>query len=178
MTLAARDHEPKVRQGDLWAWTVSFVVALGLHVGIVLFTTLSIILGIYALASALVDISWGVRAVAWVFTVVSLTLWGWLIKQQARGFRPHEIRGLGKVAIDTSGCERGEIAADIGAVLIGLAQTGPLLVSLITGDSMPERTQVVTVLVGGLFVTVGGGALILRLWVRRQRTEATNGEQV
>jgi hypothetical protein len=174
MTVAARDDEPKIRQGDLWAWTVSFVVTLGLHVGIVLFTTLSIGLGIYALASALIDIPWGVRAVAWIFTVVSLTLWGRLVKQQAQGFRPHTIRGLGKVIVATSGCEWGEIGGDIGAVLIGLTQISPSLAPLLTGGPMPERTQVLTALIGGLFAAIGIGALALRLWLRYRRIRSAN----
>lgn len=46
MAVANQEREPESRQGDLWAWTVAFVITLGLHVGIVVFTTLWVALAI------------------------------------------------------------------------------------------------------------------------------------
>jgi hypothetical protein len=147
---------------------VSFTVTIGLHVGIVLFTTLWFALAIYALATTLAATTLAIQGIAWLFTVISLLIWGRLVKQQILGYRPHTIRGLGRVAIATSGCEWGEIAADMGAGLIGLAQIVPLVVSLLGKNAVPERVQVITALVGGLFVALGGSSLGLRLWLRRR----------
>jgi hypothetical protein len=156
---------------------VSFIVTIGLHVGIVLFITLSVALVLYALASAFADTSWGVRAITWVCVVVSLAIWGGLVKQQAKRFRPHVIRGLGKVVVSTSGCEWGEIAADAGAGLIGLAQIIPLLLSLLTTGPLPERMQIITALLGTLFIVVGWGSLVLRLWLHRRRKRKAGPQQ-
>jgi hypothetical protein len=164
-----QQHEPDIHQGDWWAWAVSFLVTLALHVGIVVFTTLSIALAIYALASGFTDVSSGVRIIAWFFTILSLILWGRLIKQQTQGFRPHVIRGLGRSTVATTGCDWGEIAGDIGAALIGIAQIAPLSISLIVQNWVPDLTRVLTALVGGVFLTLGCGSLIARLLLRRRR---------
>ena len=158
-----QDHEPGLRQGDLWAWMVSFVVTLGLDVGIVLFVALSVASVIYALAASVAETFSGIRAIAWLFAVISLLVWAWLVKQQIEGFRPHIIRGLGRVNVGTSGCDWGEIAADLGAVLIGLAQVIPVLISW---SGLGAR--VVTAVSGGLFMILGGCSLAFRLWLRRR----------
>ena len=174
MAVANHDGEPTSRSGDLWAWAVAFVITFGLHVGIVVFTTLWVALAIYSIAATLTITSLGIRAVAWLFTVISLLVWARLVKQQVAGFRPHTIRGLGRVDVTTSGTGRGQIAADLGAGLIGLAQIVPLVISLLGGNVMPQQTQVLTALVGGLFVVLGGGSLGMRLWLRRRYRD---GEQ-
>jgi hypothetical protein len=161
-----------IRQGDLWAWVVSFLVILSLHIGIVVFVTLAIASFVYALAFALADISIGVQAVAWSFTVVSLILWGILVQKQVEGFHPRAIRGIGHVVVATSGCELGELAADIGTGLFGLAQIGPVVWSLLSRDSVPARAMLVTAFVGGMFAVLGFGSLALRLLLRRRRLGA------
>jgi magnesium-transporting ATPase (P-type) len=171
LTILSHNHEPETRQEDLWAWAVGFVITLGLHVAIVVFTTLWVALAIYSLATTVATTSLGIQGIAWLFTVISLLVWARLVKQQILGFRPHTIRGLGRVNVVTSGCEWGEIAADLGAGLIGLAQIVPLVVSVLGGSAMPERTQVLTALVGGLFVVLGGSSLGLRLWLRRRQRQ-------
>jgi hypothetical protein len=171
MTIKGQDREPETRQGDLWAWAVGFIVTLGLHVGIVVFTALWIALAIYSLAASLATTSWDIRGIAWLFTVISLLVWARLVKQQIQSFRPHVIRGPGRVHVITSGCEWGEIAADLGTGLIGLAQIVPLLVSLLTGNTIPERTQVLTALVGSLFLVLGSSSLGYRFWLRRHGHE-------
>jgi hypothetical protein len=153
----------------LWAWTVSFTVTIGLHVGIVVFTTLWFALAIYALAITVTETTLALRGIAWLFTVISLLIWAMLVKQLVQGYRPHTIRGLGRVAVVTTGCEWGEIAADTGTGLIGLAQIIPLAVSVIGGDTMPERVQMFAALIGGLFVALGCGSLGLRLWLRHHQ---------
>jgi hypothetical protein len=177
MTIKGQDRETETRQGDLWAWTVGFVVTFGLHVGIVVFTTLWIALAIYSLATFLLaTTSWDIRAVVWLFTVVSLFVWARLVKQQIQNFGPHVIRGPGRVHVITSGCEWGEIAADLGTGLVGLAQIVPLFVSLFTGNAIPERTQVLTAWVGGLFLVLGTSSLGYRLWLRRHQHERAGQE--
>jgi hypothetical protein len=169
MAVANHDGEPENQAGDLWAWAVAFVTTLGLHVGIVVFTTLWVALAIYSLAATLAITSLGIRAIAWLFTVISLLVWARLAKQQVIGFRPHVIRGLGRIDVVTSGTGRGQIAADLGAGLIGLAQIVPLVISVLGGNAMPQQTQVLTAMVGSLFVVLGGGSLAMRLWLRRRR---------
>jgi len=174
MTIKGQDRDIETRQGDLWAWAVGFVVTLGLHVGIVVFTTLWIALSIYSLAALLTTTSWDIRGIVWLFTVVSLLVWARLVKQQIQGFRPHVIRGPGRVHVITSGCEWGEIAADLGTGLVGLAQIVPLYVSLLTNNAIPERTQVLTAWVGGLFLVLGTSSLGYRLWLRRHEHKRAN----
>jgi hypothetical protein len=171
MAVLSHNYEPETRQEDLWAWTVGFVITLGLHVGIVVFTTLWVALAIYSLAATVATTSLDIQGIAWLFTVISLFIWARLVKQQIQGFRPHTIRGLGRIIVVTSGCEWGEIAADLGTGLIGLAQIVPLVTSMLGGNAMPEQTQVLTALVGGLFVVLGGSSLGLRLWLRRRQRQ-------
>jgi hypothetical protein len=133
MTPSEADRQREIHQHDLLAWTVSFVVTLGLHVGVVLFILLTIALFAYALAATLGGVPSGIQAITWFATVVSLIIWSVLVKQQARTFRPHVIRGIGRAIIATSGCGRGEIAADTLAALIGLAEIIPGTLSLSSG---------------------------------------------
>lgn len=163
------NDKEQMREQDLLAWIVSFVVTLGLHVGIALFLTLAIALVLYALASAFADTQWGVRVVTWTGIVVSLTIWAALIKQQARGFRPHTIPGLGRIVIKTSGCEWGEIAGDIGSGLLGLAQFIPVLTALLVEGRAPERTEVFAALIGSFLAAAGWGSLGMRTWLHRRR---------
>jgi hypothetical protein len=144
---------------------VVFVVTLGLHIGIVLFVTLTAALAIYAAAATLANMTSGIQVLAWMLTVISLAIWAQLVKAQARGLRPHIIRGLGKELIATSGCERGEIAADLGTALIGLAQIVPPFVTRLRDEAVPERLYVLTALIGGLLMILGLGSLTLRLWL-------------
>jgi hypothetical protein len=137
--------------------------------GIALFLTLAIALVLYALASAFVVTHWGVRAVAWIGIVVSLTIWAALVKQQARGFRPHTLRGLGRIVVRSSGCEWGEITGDIGSGLLGLAQSIPALAALLVDGRAPLRTEVFTALIGGVLAAVGWGSLGIRTWLHRRR---------
>jgi hypothetical protein len=167
----ADTHSDKeeIREEDLLAWIVSFVVTLGLHVGIALFLTLAIALVLYALASAFAGAHWGVRVVTGIGIVVSLTIWAALIKQQARGFRPHTIRGLGRIVIKTSGYEWGEIAGDIGSGLLGLGQSIPVLTALLVDGRAPERTEVFAALIGSFLAAVGWGSFGIRTWLHRRR---------
>jgi hypothetical protein len=177
MAVANHDGEPESRAGHFWGWAVAFVTTLGLHVGIVVFTTLWVALAIYSIAATLATTSLGIRVVAWLFTVISLLVWARLAKQQVAGFRPHVIRGLGRIDVTASGTGRGQIAADLGAGLIGLAQIVPLVLSVLGGNAMPQRTQVLTALVGGLFVVLGGGSLVMRLRLRRRQSRGNEQEQ-
>ena len=177
MTTGREQKSENIREGDLWAWSVSFVVTFGLHVGIVLFASLAAALGLYALTASFANLPIDQNILLWLFVVVSLTVWGMLIKVQVGWFRPHTIHGLGQVTIATSGSDRGEIAADIGAVLIGLAQIGPLVTALLTGGDIPNPMLVVTSISGGLFLAIGAGALIIRLWLRRRRHKHAPAEQ-
>ena len=173
MSISDQGREPELRQGDLWAWMVSFVVTLGLHVGIVLFIALSVASVIYALAASLADPVSGIRAIAWLFAVISLLVWARLVKQQVGGFRPHIIRGLGRVNVGTSGCDWGEIAADLGAALIGLAQVIPLLISWSGLGASAGGTRVLTAVSGGLFMILGGCSLAFRLRRRRESAHSS-----
>ena len=157
-----------IHQHDLWAWTVSFVITLGLHVGIVGFAALALASATYALASAIVTTLSGVQAIALAFTVLSLLQWAILVKQLARGFRPRTWHGLGQLTIATTGCEWGEIAADLGTVLIGLSQVIPLIVTLSRDQATPAAYQVLLAIVGMLFIALGTSALALRLWLRKR----------
>lgn len=165
-----RDEPPAgIHQQDLWAWTVIFVVTLGLHVGIVGFAALALASAAYALASAVVTTLHGVQAIALAFTAISILLWAFLVKQLARGFRPRTWHGLGQITISTTGCERGEVAADLGTVLIGLSQVIPLIGTLYRDQAPPQAYQMLLAVVGALFIALGISALALRLWLRRQR---------
>ena len=161
------DENATVRKDDLWAWTVSFVVTLGLHIGIVLFIALSAAMAIYVIAITLSDTS-GIQILAWISIVLSLLIWASLVKLQVRGLGPHLIRGLGE-PIATSGCSRGEIAADIGTALIGLAQIIPLIVTLVCNKAVPAKIHFLTALAGGLLLILGVGSLALRLRLRHAR---------
>ncbi len=170
----ARNEPPNgIHQHDLWAWTVTFVITLGLHVGIVGFAALALASATYALGSAIASTLSGIQAIALAFTVLSLLQWAFLVKQLARGFRPRTWHGLGQMTIATTGCERGEIAADLGTALIGLSQVIPLIVTLSREQVSPEPHQVLLSIVGALFIALGIGALALRLWLRRQRLANT-----
>jgi len=162
-----------IHQHDLWAWTVTFVITLGLHVGIVGFAALALASAAYALASAVATTWSGVQATTLAFTVLSLVLWAFLVKQLARGFRPRTWHGLGQMTIATTGCERGEIAADLGTILIGLSQVIPLIVTLYRDQATPETNQVLLAVVGALFIALGSSTIVLRLWLRRQRQSNT-----
>ena len=158
-----------IHQHDLWAWTVTFVVTLGLHVGIVGFAALALASATYALGSAVATTQSGVQAIALAFTILSLLLWAFLVKQLARGFRPRTWHGLGQMTVATTGCEWGEIAADLGTVLIGLSQVIPLIAALSRDQVAPETYQILLAVVGALFIALGISALATRLWLRRQR---------
>ena len=163
------EHSPDVRQGGLWAWLVSFTVSIGLHVGVVLFVALSVALFIYAVTLALGGVSTGVHLVTWFFAVVSLAVWALLVQMLVQSFRPHAIRGLGSIVVATTGCDWGEIAADVGAGLLGLAQLVPLLWVAVAQRAPLQVPVVLTALSGGLFTVIGWGSLGLRLWLRRRR---------
>jgi len=163
--MAGSNPEDSTRQNELWVWTVAFVVTLGLHIGIVLFVTLSAAVAFYAIAATLANIAPGIQVLSWILTIISLLAWAQLVKAQARGLRPHLIRGLGKEPIATSGRGRGEIAADLGTALIGLAQIAPLVVTELRDKAVPDRLHVLTAFVGGLLLILGLGSLALRLWL-------------
>jgi hypothetical protein len=152
---------------------VTFVITVGLHVGIVGFAALALASAAYALASAVATTWSGVQATALAFTVLSLVLWAFLVKQLARGFRPRTWHRLGQMTIVTTGCERGEIAADLGTTLIGLSQVIPLLVTLYRDQATPETHQILMAVVGALFIALGISTLAVRLWLRRQRQSNT-----
>jgi hypothetical protein len=169
MVATDKSPSPKIRQGDLWASLVTFTVTLSLHIGIVLFISLALALAVYALASTIGNAPTGVSVIAWCFTVLTLIVWGIVVKLQARGFRPHAIHGIGRIVVATSGCERGEIAADIGAGLIGIANLGPLLHALITKSHPPDSITTSAALIGALLAAVGWGSLVLRMILHRRR---------
>lgn len=163
-------HEKDVHQGDLWAWAVAFVVTIGEHVGIVLFAVLSAALSIYALTAGFAGLIWWQLAFLAVLIVLSLTVWGLLVKQLVFGFRSHEIRGLGSLVVATSGVGVGELGADVGAGLIGLWQTVPCWSALLAHGRVDDSMKVLAAMVGGLFVLLGGSSLGFRLWVRHRRS--------
>ena len=178
----AKSEPPNgIHQHDLWAWTVSFVITLGLHVGIVGFAALALASATYALASGVATTLSGVQAIAAAFTVLSLLQWAFLVKQLARGFRPRTWHGLGRLTIATTGSEWGEIAADLGTVLIGLSQVIPLIVTLSRDQVTPEAYQILLTAVGMLFIALGTSALVLRLWLRRRssppQTDSTGPDE-
>ena len=170
----AKNEPPNgIHQHDIWAWTVIFVVTLGLHVGIVSFAALALASATYALASAVATALSGIQAIALAFTVLSLLLWAFLVKQLARGFRPRTWHSLGQMTVATTGCEWGEIAADLGTILIGLSQVIPLIAALSRDQATPETYQILLAVVGALFIALGISALALRLWLRHQRQSNT-----
>jgi hypothetical protein len=169
MPTTSQDHALDTRCADPWAWAVSFVVTLGLHVGIVGFTALSLAAAAYALAATSADISSGIGIVAWLFLALSVFVWARLVKQQVRGFRPHLIRGLGRIRVATTGYDWGEIAADLSATAIGVIQLIPLISYLVTDLPLAEPTRLLTGLLGGLFLALGSASLALRVWLRFHR---------
>jgi hypothetical protein len=160
-----RRQEPNRDIGKLWAWLVNFVVTLGLHVGIVLFAGLSAALSIYALAGHWGGVTMTQLGLLGLLIVVSLTIWGVLIKHQVRGFRPHTIRGLGNVDVVATGTESGELGADICAGLIGLAQALFWMATAIERKSIAP--SIPALVIAALFVLVGFGSFGVRLWLRR-----------
>jgi len=169
-SLEGTEQSIPVRQGDLWAWIVSFVVNLSLDVGIVLFASLAAASFIYALATGLAPLPGGIRAIPWSVTVLSLIVLTLLVKRYVRGFRPYTIHGIGRIAIKTTGCEWGEIAADVGAGLIGLSQAGPLIWALIADRTVRDASVSLVALFTGLFLVIGWGSLCVRLRLCGRRT--------
>jgi len=172
--MPAAENEPPngIHQHDPWAWAVTFVITLGLHVGIVGFAALALASAAYAIASAVATTLSGIQVIALAFTVLSLLLWAFLVKQLARGFRPRTWHGLGQITVASTGCEWGEIAADLGIVLVGLSQVIPVIVTLSRDQASPKTYQVLLAVIGALFITLGISALALRLWLRRQRSSS------
>jgi hypothetical protein len=164
-----------IHENDRWAWAVTFVVTLGLHVGIVLFASLSIALCIYALTVRFGETTTTPLVLLWLLIIVSLAVWGMLIDQHVRGFRPHAISGLGKLVVITSGLRAGELSADLAVGLFGLLQLIPFLFVSSIGKNIPRPILIASSLVGGLFLLDGLGSLGIRLWIRRQKKNVTPG---
>ncbi len=166
-----------VRENDLWAWLVSFVLTFGVHVGIVLFASLAVALSIYALTGSLGDMVVVLLGFLGALIVVSLTVLGVLVNVQVRWFRPHQIRGVGRVVVATSGVGAGELAADVCAGLVGVVQGIPALVALIMGKPVSRWTLLPNLMSGGLFFAIGCGALALRLRLRSRGDKHAGEEQ-
>lgn len=163
------DRDEHIREHDLWAGVVSFVVTLGLHIGVVLFVSLSAALVVYAITAGFDEAARGQIWLLWPLVAVSLVVLGLLLKQEVQGFRAHMIRGLGSVVVASTGSGVGEIGADISTALIGLAQFMPLIAMQLTQDEIP-RSMLLSVLVAGpLLVLTGAISLGVRLWLRYRR---------
>ncbi|MBN1937292.1 MAG: hypothetical protein JW934_21715 [Anaerolineae bacterium] len=163
------DRDAYIREHDLWAGVVSFVVTLGLHIGVVLFISLSGALMVYAITASFDETTRGQVWLLWPLAVISLTVLGLLLKQEVRGFRTHLINGLGSVAVSSTGLGVGEIGADISTVLLGLAQLMPLAVVYLADGEIPRSMLLSVFVVGTLLVLVGVSSLSIRLWLRYRR---------
>ena len=166
-----REREPNIHEGDLWAWLVSFVVTLGLHVGIVLFAGLSTALSIYALTGSWGGVTVTQLGLLGLLIILSLTIWGVLIQHQVRGFRPRTIRGVGSVVVVTTGREFGEFAADLCTGVVGLSQMLSWIVVFLAGEAISNLFPALAI--AGLFVLDGFASFGFRLWLRRRGNRST-----
>ncbi len=163
------DQDAHVQERDMWAGVVRFVITLGLHIGVVLFASLSLALMLYAITAGFDEMTQGQVWLLWPLAAVSLAALGVLLKQEVRGFRTHVIRGLGSLLVSSSGYSVSEVGADISCTLLGLAQFVPLVTAWLNSDEVP-RSMWLSVLVGGtLLVLTGAISLSVRVWLHCRR---------